>query len=97
MLSIYPSPVDNVNANASTAMDFYSLPTSMPPPPPPPSPPAPVDYNVNFDKGQVPMSAFDRNVSSGADKLVKIPFKVDMLREQSYSGEDDNVPTWDEW
>ena len=32
------------------------------------------------------------------DEMTRIPFKVDMLREMSYSGDDPNdIPTWNEW
>ena len=43
-------------------------------------------------------AAYDENKNAQIEKLVKIPYKVDMLREVSYSGDDpDNVPTWNEW
>ena len=44
---------------------------------------------------QQPKQQFNKNKD---DEMTRIPFKVDILKEISYSGDDpNNIPTWNEW
>ena len=80
--------VKDARKNRSVAPSPSPAPPSPTPPPPPPA----------DDVGDVDSDQSGAKKKKAKKRGDRVPIRVDMLREMSYSGDDpDDIPTWAEW